>query len=72
MTTYRDWRIQSYSTFLGHLAQCTSPTGQTHRTSDYFNSTEQALAYARLMVDYLVDCQQHRWAADSTRSVSNR
>jgi hypothetical protein len=61
--TYRNWQIQTYSTFLGYLAQCTSPVGQAVRTSDCFQTDEQALSYARLMVDYLVDCERSRLTA---------
>ncbi len=57
---YRNWNITTFSTYLGYLAQYTSPTGQAHHTSACFPSNEQAVSYAQTLIDYLLRCEQSR------------
>jgi hypothetical protein len=57
---YRGWKINAYATFLGFFAQFTSPLGKPHQTSTGFPTDENAMAYARTWIDYLIDCQQLR------------
>jgi hypothetical protein len=57
---YRTWNITTFSTYLGYLAQYTSPTGQAHHTSACFPSNEQAVSYAQTQIDYLMRCERSR------------
>ena len=62
---YRNWKITAQVTFLGYLVQYVSPFGQAHRTSPYFPTDEQAIAYARTRIDYLLDCEQSHFDLDA-------
>ncbi len=57
---YRNWNITVYSTYLGYLAQYTSPIGQTHHTSACFPTDRQATAYAQVQIDHLLRCEDYR------------
>lgn len=58
---YRNWTIKAYSSFLGYFVRYTSPIGQTHFTSDWFNTNEQAISYAQSCVDFLLECERSRF-----------
>lgn len=57
---YRNWNITTFSTYLGYLAQYTSPTGQAHHTSACFPTNDQAVSYAQTQIDYLLRCERSR------------
>jgi hypothetical protein len=57
---YRDWRITAYSSYLGYFAQYISPIGKVHHTSAYFTTDEQAISYAQMSIDGLLDCDRTR------------
>jgi hypothetical protein len=56
--TYRDWKITAYSSYLGYHAQYTSPIGKLHNTSAYFTTDQQAISYAKMSIDSLLDCER--------------
>ncbi len=60
--TYREWTISSHADFLGWFARYTSPTGQTHHTKTGFPTEQQAVSYARAMIDFLRELEQARFA----------
>lgn len=57
---YRNWTITTFATYLGYLAQYTSPTGQAHHTSACFSTDEQAQSYVRSKIDHLLACETSR------------
>lgn len=57
---YRNWNITVYSTYLGYLAQYTSPIGNTHHTSACFSTDKQAISYAQVQIDHLLRCEDYR------------
>ena len=57
---YRNWNITVYSTYLGYLAQYTSPIGNTHHTSACFPTDKQAISYAQVQIDHLLRCEDYR------------
>jgi hypothetical protein len=58
---YRNWKIKAYSSFLGYFVRYTSPIGQTHYSSDWFTTDEQAISYAQRWIDYLLECERCRF-----------
>lgn len=58
---YRGWTIRTHSTYLGYSAQYTSPIGQTHQIGAYLPTNQEAVTYAKLMIDLLVKCERTRF-----------
>jgi hypothetical protein len=58
---YRGWTIRTHSTYLGYSAQYTSPIGHTHQIGAYLPSNQDAVTYAKLMIDYLLHCERTRF-----------
>ena len=59
MMIYRNWTITVYSTYLGYLAQYTSPIGQTHHTSACFLPIDKPLRILGA-IDHLLRCEDYR------------
>ena len=58
---YRSWTIRTHSTYLGYSAQYTSPIGQTHQIGAYLPTNQEAVTYAKRMIDFLLKCERTRF-----------
>lgn len=69
---YCDWTLTIHQSWLGFAAQYTSPTGQSYQTAPSFATSQQALSYARGMVDTFRDWQQARFQQTTGAALAGR
>jgi hypothetical protein len=62
---YRNWTITVHSSYLGFSVECTAPFGESYESAAAFATCQQAVSYAKVMIDSFVDYERSRFRREA-------